>query len=102
MQMMIVGVVMMMVVLKARHDYGERAFDVNWLRYVARHRNIFFLNDWDMSNPLHKHGNLLLNCNLFHLPVIPIADIISRPRIILDLVDLLFHPLAFFGDDRFR
>lgn len=76
MQMMILIVVMMMVMLQTRHNYRHRSLDINWPRYVSGYGDVFLLHDGNVSNLLHKNGNLLLDGDLSDLAMIPIADVI--------------------------
>lgn len=80
MHVMIFRVVVVVIVLQAWNNYRHRAFDVNRLCDVARHRDVLFVHDWNMANLLHKHWNLLLDGDLTNLALIPIADVIRRAR----------------------
>lgn len=100
MQMMIFWIMMMVVMLQTWHDNWIRPLDINWLRYVSRHRDVLLLYYRHMPNFLHKHRNLLLDHNMLHFALVPVADVIG-PRVVVQFVDLLLHPRTFLHHDRF-
>lgn len=99
--MMELGVVVMVVMLQTRNDNWHRTFNIDRLRDVARHWNVFALNNRHMPNLLDKNRNLFFNRNLLHFSVIPVVDIIARVDVRVHLIDLL-HSFALFRHEGFR
>lgn len=93
----------MMIMLQTWQDEWYGPLDVDWLRYVARNRDVLLLNDGHVPNFLHENWDFLLDRNLLNFSVIPIVDVISRPAIVLhQFVDLFLDALALLGHDSLR